>query len=566
MNRHLAAVLAADVVGYSALMARDEAGTLEALRRLRREVFHPTVAGHRGKVVKSMGDGWLVEFPSAVDAVNCALVVQQALARDQAVSLRIGIHIGDITHEDEDIFGDGVNVAARLEAFAEPGAIAISDAVHCALDSTLTPGFDDAGEQRLKNLPRPVRTWVRGSHLGQAARPAQAGSPTENKRQVDRILIVQPITAAGANDEIADLAAGLTSDLSQYLNGSRWMSVRIAETAPEDSMVLSGRLRTSGSRIRLEAALAEPTGETVWTDKVDGDLAEIFDWQDETASSVASSVFAVANELERQRLAHIPEGSRTAADWYRLALLQSSSNPETARLMISACLSAIERDPDWAEPWLVMLSVERQARMLGTASALADLIADPEDAYRKAMSLPPPERPGARTAAASLKHIHTPDLQAFRAEINAILRLNPNDQGTLMFGAWNLGDEDVPQMAYDLGKRALRFMTKDSSGAAPHSSLARSCFKLGLEEEGLHHALTAMELNGGSPATTMVAAAALQVAGRHEEARAVVSRLMALAPDMSVEQAGRSMGTGGHMDRYLDALREAGLPETREEG
>jgi len=165
MERRLAAILAADIADYSRIVGDDEVGALAALRSFRAEVFGPTVAGHHGKIVKSMGDGWLVEFGSAVEAVNCAIQIQDRVSGHELLALRIGVHIGDVVHEEEDIFGDGVNVAARLEAWADPGGIAISDPAYSSLDGTLTPSFDDAGRQELKNIARPLRIWTKSAPL-----------------------------------------------------------------------------------------------------------------------------------------------------------------------------------------------------------------------------------------------------------------------------------------------------------------------------------------------------------------------------------------------------------------
>lgn len=157
MQRRLAAILAADVVGYSAMMGRDAAATLVALRAFRAAEFDPTIAGHGGNIVKNMGDGWLVEFASVVDAVTAAMRLQDSLSGRSDLQLRFGVHIGDITRDGDDLFGDGVNIAARLEALASPGQLLISDPAYGSLDGTLSPAFDDQGETRLKNIARPIR-------------------------------------------------------------------------------------------------------------------------------------------------------------------------------------------------------------------------------------------------------------------------------------------------------------------------------------------------------------------------------------------------------------------------
>lgn len=190
MERRLAAILAADVVGYSRLMGADEAGTLAALRDLTAAVIGPACSGNRGKVVKSLGDGWLMRFPSAVDAVNCAMQMQDRLAGHDRFSLRIGILAGDVVHEEDDKFGDAVNIAARLEAECEPGEVIVSDAAFISLDGTLTPSFDDTGERALKNIARPVRVWTR-------PRPQP---PSQNSTESDSLprLTIAPVHAAMA--------------------------------------------------------------------------------------------------------------------------------------------------------------------------------------------------------------------------------------------------------------------------------------------------------------------------------------------------------------------------------
>jgi len=159
LQRRLAAILSADVVGYSRLMGADQAGTLAALRHARGAVFEPNVAAHHGRVVKRMGDGWLVEFASAADAVTCAIAVQEGLADQETIKLRIGLHIGDIAHEDEDVYGDGVNIAARLQEISVPDGIVISDIVRRSIDGNLAASFADLGKKDLKNIAEPVAAF-----------------------------------------------------------------------------------------------------------------------------------------------------------------------------------------------------------------------------------------------------------------------------------------------------------------------------------------------------------------------------------------------------------------------
>ena len=246
MVRQLAAILAADIVGYSALIGADQEGTLAALRTLRAEVIGPAVAGRRGKVVKSMGDGWLVEFASAVDAVTCAMQVQDRLAGHEVIRLRIGVHTGDVVHEEEDVFGDAVNVAARLEALADPGAVVISDAVHGALDGTLRPSFDDQGEQALKNIERPVRVWARGGGIA-------GGGRQDDGTAIARLELV-PVQVSDERVEVRELADALTNDLYTYLGHMSHTRARVTKTPSAEVWVLRPVLRSRGDRLRLESS------------------------------------------------------------------------------------------------------------------------------------------------------------------------------------------------------------------------------------------------------------------------------------------------------------------------
>ena len=280
MIRRLAAVLAADIVGYSKLMSEDETATLAALRDFRANSIHPFTSQHRGEIIKSMGDGWLISFASAQDAVICAIKLQAALEGHEVIKLRIGVHTGDVTREDEDVFGDGVNVAARLEALAPAGGVALSDAAYAMLDGTLRPGFADQGEQALKNIDRPMRVWMRapvGTSLTAAGMAKPKGFPR---------LIVKPIATTDTRDEVQDLAGELTADIALYLASVSWIETGVGYT-------LSQTLRARGDRLRLEVRLTSPEGAPIWSSKHDGDLADVFDWQDETGEAVASEVMGV---------------------------------------------------------------------------------------------------------------------------------------------------------------------------------------------------------------------------------------------------------------------------------
>ncbi|MBT4490239.1 MAG: tetratricopeptide repeat protein [Rhodospirillaceae bacterium] len=311
-TRKLAAILAADVAGYSKLMGEDEASTLGALRDLRQGLSHMVVE-HRGEVVKSMGDGWLVEFASVVDAVNCALQVQENLANHEIIKLRIGIHIGDIVHEDEDIYGDGVNVAARLQEIAEPGGVALSGRARDFLDSKLANVFRDAGEKQLKNIADAVRVFVSGDGEFDQEPSVEAALPLPDKPSI----AVLPFDNMSGDPEQEYFSDGMTEDIITALSRLRWLfviarnstfaykgkAIDIKQVGRELGVryVLEGSVRKSGNRVRVTAQLIETaSGNHLWAERFDRDLQDIFDLQDELTAAISASVDAELAGSERQ--------------------------------------------------------------------------------------------------------------------------------------------------------------------------------------------------------------------------------------------------------------------------
>ena len=294
-----------------------------------------------------MGDGWLVEFGSAVEAVNCAVQVQDRLAGHSLIALRIGVHIGDVVHEDEDIFGDGVNIAARLEALAEPGGIVISDSAYSSLDGTLTPSFDDQGAKNLKNITRPVRVWAK------APEPTSATADTVHMRSSGYPhLTIQPVATSDDRSEMLELAEGLTGDLDVTLAAVRWLVATVRQQPNAGDYLLKGALRSRGDRLRLESRLFDPGGTQIWASKFDGYLADSFDWQDSTGEAVALEVITTMLDAESDRLSRIPSDDRSSEEClvhgfmqFRLADAQSIVNS------ISSYMMAVEKAPDQADAY-----------------------------------------------------------------------------------------------------------------------------------------------------------------------------------------------------------------------
>jgi adenylate cyclase len=322
VQRRLAAILAADVVGYSRLMGEDEAGTLAALTEVWTERFNPLVAAHRGRIVKTMGDGALVEFASVVDAVECAVAVQNAMAAHSAarpdgkpIVFRIGVNLGDIVIEGDDIFGDGVNVAARLEGQAPPGGILLSDVVHSQVRAKIGATFVDAGEATLKNIEMPIRVWRWGDDAAPASTPAR---PVPRARDVPSIAVL-PFANMSGDAEQEFFADGLVEDIITTLsklsgllviarNSSfvyKGRSADVREVAKELGVryVLEGSVRKSGNRLRITAQLIDAeSGGHIWAERFDRTTDDIFAVQDEITLVVATEMQVNLTEGEQARM------------------------------------------------------------------------------------------------------------------------------------------------------------------------------------------------------------------------------------------------------------------------
>src|SRR6266851_688909 len=326
VERRLTAILAADVAGYSRLMGIDEEGTLAALKKVRREVVDLKIAEHRGRIVQTSGDGLLVEFASVVDAIRCALEMQREMARRNAdgpkerrIEFRIGINLGDIMVDEQDIFGDGVNVAARLETLAEPGGICVSRVVRDQVRDKLAVSFESMGEQQVKNIARPVRAYR--AVLGESPRAASTPPKTMAPRPLaDRPSIaVLPFKNVTGDPEQGYFVDGITDDIITALSKWRWFLViaRNSTFAYKSNVVdlkqvgrdlgaryvLEGSVRKAAQRVRINSQLIDTeTGTHLWAERYDRDLTDIFAVQDDITSRVAAAIEPALSRAESQRV------------------------------------------------------------------------------------------------------------------------------------------------------------------------------------------------------------------------------------------------------------------------
>jgi adenylate cyclase len=326
-TRRLAAILAADVAGFSAMMERDEEGTAARIRALRVEVIEPALARHHGRLVKTTGDGFLAEFASPVEAVRSALAIQDQLSGADGVNLRIGINLGDIIIEDDgDVFGDGVNVAARLEQMADPGGICLSGKIHAEIEGKIDRAFEDRGEQQVKNIARPVRVYA-----------LAVGSPSGSQQRALSLpdkpsIAVLPFTNMSADPEQDYFADGISEDLITAISKWRWLfviarnssftyrgrAVDVKTVGRELGVryVLEGSVRKSGPRIRITGQLIETeTGTHVWADRYDGEIGDVFTFQDAITQRVTTALDPAIRNVEARRLTQKPPATFMAYDF-----------------------------------------------------------------------------------------------------------------------------------------------------------------------------------------------------------------------------------------------------------
>jgi adenylate cyclase len=369
-NRKIAAILVADVVGYSRLAGADEEGTLARLRALRSDLIDPTIAVHKGRVVKRTGDGLLVEFRSVVDAVRCAIEVQSGMVERNAgapperrIELRIGIHLGDVVEEsDGDLMGDGVNIAARLEGIAKPGAISLSEDAYRQVKGRLDLVVHDLGPTQLKNIAEPIRVYSLEIGGAAATKPGPAAAP-EKSAPPRLSMVVLPFSNIGGDSSHDHFVDGVTESLTTDLSRIRSAVVIARNTAfsykgkPLDvktigrelnvRYVLEGSIQRGGNRMRVNVQLIDAeTGSHLWAERFDKPLADLFDMQDEIVARLANALNAQLIAAEARRAEQGPTPDSMDSYFQGLAWLNKGQTPDNAAQARSFFERALTADPD----------------------------------------------------------------------------------------------------------------------------------------------------------------------------------------------------------------------------
>jgi adenylate cyclase len=577
-QRRLAAILAADVVGYSRLVGVDEEGTLDRLRVLRREVVDPMIKEHRGRIVRITGDGLLVEFASVVDAVRCAVDTQREMALrnaevplDQRIEFRIGINLGDIINDGEDIYGDGVNVAARLEALAPPGGICVSRVVRDQVRDKLNFAFDDRGEQQVKNIARPVRvfdvklageTMTLTSFSGVAATLPLPDKPS---------IAVLPFQNMSGDPEQEYFADGMVEEIITSLSRIRWLfviarnssftykgkSVDVKQVGRQLGVryVLEGSVRKGGNRVRITAQLIEAeTGAHLWADRFDGSLEDIFDFQDKVAIDVAGVIEPALQAAEVRRSAARPTTDLTAYDLYLRAL--ATFYPITKERLLKALElleEAVAIDPHCGPA--LSLAAMCQMRLVRESWAEA-----PETASRKAVDLARQalqaagDDPGILANAAFVLANFGEEIGAMMALVDRALALTPSfSRGWFLSGVLRLWASQ-PDLAIKHAEMALRLSPRERMGT-PLSLIGEAYFFKREFAEAAPKLLQSIQENPGYPHSYRVLAACYAQMGRLDEAREIIARLRVLTPHLVPSAA--QLRNPADRELFLSGLRAA---------
>jgi len=576
MERRLSAILAADIAGYSALMGADEARTVRDLKG-HQAVVLPMIGEFAGRIIDTAGDGILAEFPSVVNAVECAVAIQTTMAErnatvepDRRMQFRVGVNFGDVVHDDVRIYGDGINVAARLEGIAEAGGICISSKVYDEIDGRLDVACQDLGEQQLKNIARPVRAYrIRLNGASPAAPPAPALPDKPS-------IAVLPFANMSGDPEQEYFADGMTEDLITDLskisalfviarNSSfayKGRSVKVQEIGRDLGVrfVLEGSIRKAGNRVRITAQLIDAaSGGHLWAERFDRELTDIFATQDEVIAKIVHVLAVTLTQGEERRLRrHSTENLEAYQFWLRGRELLIRGSREAVAEACTMYRRAIEADVNFPAPHVGLALAE-------IANYVSDWSTDPEQALNEA------ERWSRRALELNdqepVNHMALGNVLLWRrdhagalAEFHRMIELNPNfAQG---YGALGLAQMYAGEPAEALKSIATAMRLDPLYPSMVLHFRAQAYFSLGDDKAAARHLVERIARAPGTDASRMLLASCYGHLGRIEDARAAWAGLLDVNPNFSLEQRARVLPykNPGDFQRIVDGLAKAGLP------
>jgi adenylate cyclase len=588
VERRLAAVLAADVAGYSRLMGADEEGTLNRLKAIRKAIVDPKIVEHRGRIVKTTGDGMLVEFASAVDAARCAVEMQRDTAAHNAdvpqhirIEFRIGVHVGDIIIDDNDIFGDGVNIAARLEGLAESGGVCISDDAHRQIRGKVDFAYNDMGLQTLKNITEPMRAWNMRlgsdaiSLLPLVASPVPASLVLPDKPSI-AVLAFQNMSGDVEQEYFAD---GIAEDIITALSKSRWLfviarnssftykghAVDIKQVGRELGVryVLEGSVRKAGNRLRITGQLVEAaTGAHLWAERYDRGLEDIFAVQDEITHSIIGALAPgiLAAEIQRS------QGKETAelGQWERLMRAHwhiRRFTREDSDVAIGMLDELLRRQPDNALALADLAFSLHFAALFGWTDAPAAAQQRFSEAGRRAVASD--DQDAAAHTSLAIHELfmgqHDNSIRRLRRAID----LDPNSSFARGYlgTAYAFGGEC--DLAIENVQEAIRLSPRDFLMVIWFTVSAWAHLSAEDFEQAADCGRRAIDCNPAFPDAHVTFAAASAHLGRMDDARAGLDEFIRLMPGLTMgdERLTRPFRRPADRERFLDGLRKAGLAE-----
>jgi adenylate cyclase len=576
-TRRLAAIFAADVAGYSRLMGADEEGTHERLKALRRELVDPKIAEHHGRIVKTTGDGLLVEFASVVDAVRCAVAVQQAMpardtdvAADSRIELRIGINLGDVIVEDDDLYGDGVNIAARIEALADAGGVFVSNTVHDHVRDRLPFLFEDLGEQQVKNIARPVRVYrVRDSAA--AAKTPSAPAPPVLPLPDKPSIAVLPFQNMSGDPEQEYFADGMVEEIITALSRIRWLFViaRNSSFTYKDKAVdlkqvgrelgvryvLEGSVRKAGRVVRITAQLIDATTSThLWADRFDGSLEEIFELQDKVAFSVAGVIESTLQAAEIKRSTDRPTSDLTAYDCYLRALPNCYAwDRERILAALDLLEAAIKRDPKFG-PALALAGIcHHHLEQFAAGKDSGDHRRSAIELARRALQASP-EDPGTVGNAGFLIGVFEGAIEPAITLVDRALSLNPSFERGWRASAWLRLYAGQPDVAVEHIQTAIRLSPRFGNATDLVLIGCAHFFKRRFND-AISAYLAAREQMPKNPAIPRYLAACYAQGGQLEQARLMLEQLRTITPVVMPSTV--PFRNTEHRELFLSGLRLA---------
>ncbi len=592
-QRKLAAILAADIVGYSRLAGADEDRTLARLRTLRSDLIDPTIAVHNGRIVKRTGDGSLVEFRSVVDAVRCAIEVQSGMIErnvglppERRIEFRVGIHLGDVVEEsDGDLMGDGVNIAARLEGIATPGSICLSEDAYRQVKARLDFAVSDMGEQQLKNIAQPIRAYSLQVGVPAQAKPAASLAQTAAPPPAPRLsIVVLPFANLGGDPEqeyfVDGVTESLTTDLSR-ISGAAVIARNTAFTYKGKHVdvkqigrdlrvryVLEGSVQRGNNRLRVNVQLiSAETGIHLWAERFDKPIADLFDMQDEIVARLANALNAELIALEARRAEQAPNPDSMDLYFQGMAWANRGVHPEYFAKGRACFERALELDPNNVDALVGQARIDAELVGGGLADDRAARLVSAEAALNKALALAP-NHPWAHTWL-GLVCIHTNRGSMAIAEAERALALDRNlthaQGGVLACAKMVIGRAEETEWHVQEG---IRLSPRDSNLYiwAMLGGFAKLC--LGDDEAAAMWLRRSIEANRNFPLSQFLLACALAHLGQKEAARSAAAAGLELDPAYTVRRTRMIMTSLGdnpiyrsQAERVCDGMTKAGVPQ-----